>query len=323
MKSFLRIALLTLLTINIQAADIKYKITVAQDGSGDYKHIQDAIDATKSFPPKRITIYIKNGVYKEKITVPSWNTKLSLIGESKEKTIITNDDYFKKIGRDRNSTFMTFTVKVDADDFYAENLTIENTAGPVGQAVALHVEGNRCKFINCNIKGNQDTLYSDGENSLQYFSGCYIEGTTDFIFGSATVFFEKCVINNKSNSYITAASTTQGKAFGFVFYKCKLTADEGVNSVYLGRPWRDYAKVAYIECEMGSHINPEGWMNWSGTDRDKTVYYAEYGNSGPGAKTEGRVDWAIQLTEEQAVNYSLFNVLSPSVQSSGYDWLLK
>ncbi len=323
MKTIFKITILLLLAFNINAAEIQYRITVAQDGSGDYEHIQDAIDASKSFPPKRVTIFIKNGVYKEKITVPSWNTKLSLIGESKEKTIITYDDYFKKIDRDRNSTFMTFTVKIEADDFYAENLTIENASGPVGQAVALHVEGNRCKFVNCNVKGNQDTLYSDGENSLQYFSGCYIEGTTDFIFGSATVFFEKCVIKNKSNSYITAASTTDGKAFGFVFYQCELIADEGVNSAYLGRPWRDYAKVAFIECEMGSHINAEGWKNWSGTERDKTVYYAEYGNTGPGSKMDGRVNWSNQLTEDQAAKYTLLNVLSPAVSGQGYDWLLE
>ncbi|HPG34589.1 MAG TPA: pectinesterase family protein, partial [Lentimicrobium sp.] len=192
------------------AAD-KYEMIVAQDGSGDYTSIQDAIDATKAFPPQRITIFIKNGTYHEKVRVPSWNNKLSLIGESAEHTIITYDDFFKKIDRGRNSTFMTYTLLVEADDFYAENLTIINSSGPVGQAVALHVEGNRCTFKNCRIKGNQDTLYAAGQNSKQYYDSCYIEGTTDFIFGAATAVFNACTIHNLSNSYITAASTPKSR----------------------------------------------------------------------------------------------------------------
>lgn len=309
-----------LISINTFAA-IQYKITVAQDGSGDYTTIQDAIDATKSFPPKRITIYIKNGVYNEKIKVPEWNTQLSMIGESKENTIITFDDHFKKIDRGRNSTFFTYTLKVEADDFYAENLTIQNTSGPVGQAVALHVEGNRCKFVNCNIIGNQDTLYAAGQNSLQYYRDCYIEGTVDFIFGAATAFFENCTLHIKSDSYYTAASTPQGRAFGYVFYRCKLTAGEDVNSAYLGRPWRDFAKVAFIECEMGGHINPEGWKNWSGTERDKSAYYTEYGNTGPGANTENRVEWCHLLDKNEAAKYSVINVLSPVLDNAGYNWV--
>ena len=321
----IRITLLLLSTLFISIttqAEIKYKITVAQDGSGDYTSIQEAIDATKSFPPKRITIYIKNGIYNEKVKVPEWNNKLSLIGESKEKTIITYNDFFEKINRGRNSTFFTYTLKVEADDFYAENLTIQNASGPVGQAVALHVEGNRCKFVNCNIIGNQDTLYAAGQNSLQYYRDCYIEGTVDFIFGAATAFFEDCTLHCKSNSYITAASTPNGKAFGYVFYRCKITADSNVTSVYLGRPWRDYAKVAYIECEMGSHINPEGWKNWSGTERDQTAYYTEYGNTGPGANTKQRVEWSHQINENEAAKYSLINVMSPVLDNHGYDWIL-
>jgi pectinesterase len=154
--------------------------------------IQQAIDASKSFPDQRITIFVKNGIYKEKIVVPACNTRLSIIGESAEKTIITFGDYFSRMNRGRNSTFYTYTLLVDADDFYAENLTVENSAGPVGQTVALHVSGDRCVFRNCRIIGNQDTLYTDGLNSRQYFEGCYIEGTTDFIFGAATVLFKNC-----------------------------------------------------------------------------------------------------------------------------------
>jgi pectinesterase len=288
-----------------------YKITVAQDGSGDYKTIQAAVDASRSFPDQRVTIFVKNGTYKEKIVVPACNTRLSIIGEDPEKTIITWDDYFNKINRGRNSTFYTFTLLVIADDFYAENLTIENSAGPVGQAIALYVKGDRCVFRKCRIIGNQDTLYTDGLNSRQYFDGCYIEGTTDFIFGPATGLFNNCIIHSKRDSYVTAASTPEGKPFGYVFLNCKLTAAPEATKVFLGRPWRDYAKTVFYKCELGPHITPAGWSNWSGTARDKTAYYAEYGNTGPGADISQRVPWSHQLSKKEAKKYTIKNILSP------------
>jgi len=294
----------------------KYEMVVAADGSGDYTSIQAAINATKAFPDKRITIFIKNGIYKEKIRVYSWNTMLTLKGESAEKTVITWDDYFDQINLGRNSTFHTYTLKVEANDFVAENLTVENTAGPVGQAVALHVEGDRCQFLNCRIRGNQDTLYTAGEGSRQYYKGCFIEGTTDFIFGEATAVFDDCIINSKSNSYITAASTPKGKVFGFVFLHCRLTADEGITRGYLGRPWRDHAKVVYLNCEMGAHILPEGWANWSGTGRDKTAFYAEYENTGPGSAPGKRQPWSHQLTKEEALKYRLKTIFSAKYAKS-------
>jgi len=306
------VVLSTLCNFQVSAQN-QLKMTVAQDGSGDYTSIQQAIDATSSFPSQRITIFVKNGTYHEKIVVPSCNTRLSIIGESAEKTIITFNDFFNKINRGRNSTFYTYTLLVDADDFYAENLTIENSAGPVGQALALSVTGDRCVFRNCRILGNQDTLYTDGLNSRQYFDGCYIEGTTDFIFGAATVLFNNCTIYSKSNSFVTAASTPQGKTYGYVFINCKITAAENVQKVFLGRPWRDYAKVVFIRCELGSHIQPAGWSNWSGTTRDKTAYYAEYENTGPGANTTQRVEWSHQLSAEEAAKYTFENILSPEL----------
>jgi pectinesterase len=298
---------------NTNSAQDLYEMTVSADGSGDYKTIQQAIDACKSFPDKRITIHVKNGVYNEKVVVPSCNNMLSIIGESTERTIITYGDFFGKINRGRNSTFYTYTLLVEADDFYAENLTIENSAGSVGQAIALNVRGDRCAFRNCRILGNQDTLYTDGLNSRQYFEGCFIEGTTDFIFGAATVLFKECIICSKNNSFITAASTPKGKNFGYVFLNCKLIATEGVQKVYLGRPWRDFANVVFIHCEMGSHILPEGWSNWAGTSRDKTAYFAEFENTGPGAGTTQRVQWSHQLTKEESAKYTLENILSPSL----------
>lgn len=289
--------------------DVKLKMVVALDGSGDFTSIQAAIDDVKSFPPERITIFIKNGIYREKVRVPSWNTNLSLIGEDVEKTVIVWDDYFSKINQGRNSTFFTYTLKVEADDFRAENITVENSAGPVGQAVAIHVEGNRCRFDNCKFLGNQDTAYLDGECSTQLFTGCTITGTNDFIFGSATVVFEDCTIISKKNAHITAASTTVGKKFGFVFIGCKIEAAENVSSVYLGRPWRPYAKTVFIGCELGKQIRPEGWHEWSNSENPGTTYYAEYNNYGSGADTGKRAGWTHILTKEEAGKYTPGNIL--------------
>ena len=317
MKSFKLLIATSLILFSAFYASAQYqtKLTVAQDGSADYTTIQEAIDACKAFPDQQIIVFIKNGTYHEKVTIPAYNTQLALIGESAEKTILTYDDYFDKIDRGRNSTFFTYTLKVEADDFHAENLTIINTAGPVGQAVSLHVTGDRCSFENCRILGYQDTLYTAGEKSRQYFLKCYIEGTTDFIFGAATVLFQQCTLQSLSNSYITAASIPKGKAFGYVFQNCKLTAAKGVDKVYLGRPWRDYAKVVFINCEMGSHIAPEGWFNWSKTNRDKTAFYAEYQNSGEGAKTQQRVAWSHQLSSNEAKAYTKEKILSQAFPS--------
>lgn len=286
----------------------KYDYVVAQDGSGNFSTIQSAIEACKAFPYDRIKIFIKNGVYHEKILVPSYNTKLSLIGESKDSVIISFDDHFTKINKGRNSTFYTATVSVKANDFHAENLTIENSAGPVGQAIALSVEADRCSFKNCKLLGNQDTLYVARERTRQYFNGCYIEGTTDFIFGEATALFEKCIINARANSFITAASTPQYVPYGFVFKNCVLQAAPGVEKVFLGRPWRRYAKTVFMHCNMGSFIQPAGWDNWKDPGNEKTVFYAEYKNTGAGSDVSNRVTWAKQLTDKEAKKYTLKNI---------------
>jgi pectinesterase len=287
------------------------QMTVAQDGTGDFTTIQKAIDSCKAFPDKRITIYVKNGIYNEKIRVPSWNTQLSIIGESIYKTIISYNDFFAKINRGRNSTFFTYTLLVEADDFIMENIAVENTSGPVGQAVALHVEGDRCVFLNCRFSGNQDTVYAAGKFSRQYFLNCFIEGTTDFIFGEATVVFDNCTIHCKSDSYITAASTPEGKLFGFVFLNCKLTAADQVTKVYLGRPWRSFAKAAFVNCEMGAFIRPEGWHFWSDKDDVNGVKFTEYNNYGPGAVVSHRVAWSQRLSNDEASKYSKENIFAP------------
>jgi len=290
------------------------RLTVAQDGSGDYKTIQEAVNAVRDFTQLRVIIFIKKGVYHEKLVIPSWKTGITLMGEHPDSTIITNDDYSGKLfpggkdatGRDKFSTFTSYTVLIQGDDVILEYLTIRNTAGRVGQAVALHVEGDRCEVNHCRLLGNQDTLYVVG--SPQHFNDCFIEGTTDFIFGRATALFEYCTIKSLSNSFITAASTRDYK-FGFVFINCSLIADTGVTKVFLGRPWRPYARTVFINTDMGSHIAPAGWDNWRNAENEKTAYYAEYSSTGPGANPSGRVAWSHQLTKKEVKEYTSKNIL--------------
>lgn len=294
-------------------------ITVAQDGSGDFSKIQDAIYACPAFPYEKVTIYIKNGTYNEKVRIPEWNTNVILKGESRENTIITFDDNFSKINLGRNSTFYTYTVAAEGDDCTVMNLTIKNSSGERGQAIALTVTGNRVKVINCSLLGNQDTLYLSGKQAKQYFKDCYIEGTTDFIFGSATAVFENCEIHSIRSSYITAASTPQGIPFGFVFFNCRLTANPEAKEVYLGRPWRIYAKTVFVDCEMGQHIKPEGWENWSKPEAEKNAFYAEYHCTGEGYQPAKRVKWSNQLSKKQAAPYTVQNILNDTV----LNWFLK
>ncbi|PCJ93449.1 MAG: pectin esterase [Flavobacteriaceae bacterium] len=298
-----------------------YHKVVAKDGSGDYASIQEAINSSKAFPYQRVIIEIKNGVYYEKVHVYSWNPNISLIGEDKEKTIIMYDDYFDKIDLGRNSTFLTPTVLVEGDDFYASNLTIQNTAGPVGQAIALTIHANKVLIENCKLLGYQDTLYTSGEAFTQYFKDCYITGSTDFIFGGATVLFENCTIHSSSNSYITAASTYKGMSYGYVFKDCKLTADENVRGVYLGRPWRTYAKTVFINCEMNAHIQEDGWHNWSYSEAEKESFYAEYNSYGEGAAPDKRVHWSHQLKKSQSKKYTTKNILGEGVKIEWYEKL--
>ena len=308
--------LLPFITMAVAQQTWPTHLTVAQDGSGNYKTIQEAVNAMHDFSQERVTIFIKKGVYHEKLVIPSWKTNISLIGESRDSTIITNDDYSGKpvpggkdaMGNDKFRTFNSYTVIVQGNDFRAENLTIQNTAGRVGQAVALHVEGDRCVIQNCNLLGNQDTLYVGIDSSRQYYYNCFIQGTTDFIFGPATVIFEKCTIKSLINSYITAASTTPRQSYGFVFLNCDLIADTAAKKVFLGRPWRPYARVVYINTRMGDHINPLGWDNWRNAENEKTAYYAEYNCSGPGANRSARVAWSHELTKSEAKQYTMDNI---------------
>jgi pectinesterase len=304
-----------------QTGPVSRDLVVALDGSGDYKSIQEAINAVRDLGPRQVTIHIKKGVYHEKVVIPSWKTRISLVGEDADSTVIVNNDYSGKpvacgkdaYGRVQMSTFTSYTLLVQGDDCQLKDLTIINNAGRVGQAVALNVEGDRCTVEGCRLLGNQDTLYLAKATSRQYYKDCYIEGTTDFIFGEATAVFERCTIKSLINSYITAAATTQRQLYGFVFLHCKLIADSGVTKVYLGRPWRPYAKTVYIDTEMGSQVLPEGWNPWKGDamfpDKDKTAFYAEYHSTGAGARAADRVPWSKQLTRAEAQTFTVRNIL--------------
>ena len=251
-------------------------LVVARDGSGEFRTVSEAVEVCRAFMEYTKVIYVKKGIYKEKLVVPSWLTNIEIIGEDRDETIITFDDHanvkIPKIGLESASllqdpkdglqtmgTFRTYTVKVEGCHITFRNLTIENNAPRKGQAVALHTEGDCLRFVNCRILGNQDTIYTGMANTRLYFEDCYIEGTTDFIFGPSTAWFEGCTIHSKINSYVTAASTPKDVQYGYVFNNCTLTAAEGVDKVFLGRPWRAYAYTLFMNCDLGKHIVPEGW----------------------------------------------------------------
>ena len=289
--------LLLLAALPSLGAQYMREITVAADGSGDFKSITQALEAIRAYMDYRVTVNIKNGLYQEKLIIPSWLENVDFIGEDVDKTIIRYNDY---AGLDDMGTFRTFTVRVDGNNMTFKNITFENTAGRVGQAVALHTEGSNLKFDNCRFIGNQDTMFIAGRDSKLEFDNCYVEGTTDFIFGPATAWFENCTIHSKANSYITAASTPADSEYGYVFKNCKLTAEPDINKVYLGRPWRPYASTVFIDCEMGGHITPAGWDNWRNPENEKTSRYAEYRSTGAGSSPKQRVVWSRQLTDKEA-----------------------
>ena len=288
------------------------EITVAQDGSGDYKTVQAAINTVPVNNKKPIIIIIKKGIYKEKILIDSLRPFITIIGEDKLNTILTYNDHTGKLAPngDTINTRTSWSFKVMADNFTATDITFQNDAGfSAGQAVAVESNGDKAVFKNCRFIGNQDVLFTNSDRSRQYYENCYIEGTTDFIFGSSTVWFQKCRIYSKKNSHITAASTPKERESGYVFNWCELEGDTSLHNVSLGRPWRPYAAVAYLHCYIGQHIKAEGWSVWNNNENHLTSRYAEFANFGPSSNPESRVKWAKQLTEEEAKKYTLTNVL--------------
>jgi len=287
------------------------KIVVAQDGTGQFKTVQEAFNSIPNNNKKPISIFIKNGVYKEKLHLDSSKNFITLLGEDRFNTILTFDDHTGKVSPkgDTINTRTSWSFLIKANDFTAINISFQNDAGfTAGQAVAVESDGDRCGFFNCRFMGNQDVLFTNNDQSRQYYKNCYIEGTTDFIFGSSTVWFEQCHIHSKKNSHVTAASTPKEKSFGYIFNDCVLTGDSTLHGVSLGRPWRSYAHVVYMHCYIGQHIIPQGWANWNQTENYKTARYSEYKNYGPGAAIAQRVQWSKQLSDEEAKKYTLKNV---------------
>jgi pectinesterase len=293
-------------------------IVVAADGSGDYQTIMEAINASKG----NQVIFIRNGVYTEKVEILSGKNKLTIIGENVDSTIIQYNDYsgseknyggivpgFKgqKIGTTNSHTFYN-----EAYDLTLMNLTIKNTAGDVGQAVALNLDKDRTIIVRCRIIGNQDTFLTRSA-ARHLLKDCFIEGDVDFIFGGGAVIFDSCVVNSdRGNSHITAPATDQSWNFGYVFQNCSITANDGVKNVYFARPWHNYPKVNFMNCYLGEHIAAAGWDNPWGLDQAHCTF-TEYNNYGPGAETSHRVNWSYQLSDAFAEIYTREVVFSTQV----------
>lgn len=308
----------------IAAHLVRYDIVVSPDGHGDYMTVQEAVNAIPDYSHEQITtVFIRKGVYKEEVTIPHSKFRVHFKGEDPETTLITFDKYARKFWPGRNfdmGTSGSATIYIHASYVTFENLAFENSAGEgkeIGQAVAVFTDGDFLFFKNCRFLGNQDTLYTygrygkNGGIKRNYFLDCYIEGTTDFIFGTSIAYFENCTIHSKKDSYVTAASTLEGQKYGYVFKNCKLTAAPGVTKCYLGRPWGAFAKTVFIGCELGGHIVPEGWHDWEKEGKPNTrknSFYAEYGSTGPGARGP-RADWAHKLSAKDLSDYSFEKVM--------------
>lgn len=283
---------------------------VSQDGKSGFKTVQEAINqapqTTTAADPW--TILVKTGIYKERIYVQREKRFVRLVGEDAGKTVITHNLHASIKGPDglEIGTFRTPTVTIDADDFTVENLTLENSAGPVGQALAVRVDGDRVAFRNCVFNGFQDTILLN--RGRQYFENCAITGAVDFIFGGATAWFERCTLNCVRDGYISAASTPAESPYGFVFVNCTIIAKPGMK-VYLGRPWRPHASTIFLNTDMPEGIRPEGWHNWGKPEREATVRYFENGSTGPGAEPAGRVKWARVMDAKQVGELTVSNVL--------------
>ena len=301
-----------------------FHIVVSADGHGDYMTVQEAIDACPDYSHSEITdILVRKGIYQEEVNIPHSKFRLHIVGEDAQNTVITYGKYAEQLwpGRDfKVGTSGSATLYIHASYITFENLTFENTAGEgkeIGQAVAVFTDGDFLFFKGCRFLANQDTLYTygrygkNGGIKRNYFLDCYIEGTTDFIFGPSIAYFEGCHIHSKKNSYVTAASTLEGQKYGYVFRNCRLTADPGIDKCYLGRPWGAYARTVFIDCELGPHIVAEGWHDWEKPgkpDTKKNSYYAEYGSTGPGARGP-RVKWAHTLKPRQLAEYTFEKVM--------------
>lgn len=270
------------------------RVVVAQDGSGDFRTVQQAVDHAPPYGDKRLVIEIRPGTYKERVTVPADRPRVTFLGSNAASTVITFGAGASQVG----GTFFSSTVDIEGAQFEAANITFENSYGVGTQAVAISVHSDKAAFEKCRFIGWQDTLYA--ASGRQFYKDCFIEGHVDFIFGNAAAVFEDCEIHSRGKGYVTAQSRiTPDGPTGYVFYHCKLTDKQEKNTVFLGRPWRPYARVVYLNCWLGEHIRPEGWNNWGKSSNEQTAYFGEYESTGPGAKENERVPWAHTLTASE------------------------
>ncbi|CAH8255167.1 unnamed protein product [Arabidopsis lyrata] len=275
-------------------------LIVSQDGTGDYKTINEAVAAAPTGSKTRFIIYVKRGTYKEIVHIGELKTHLTIVGDGSDATILTGSLNFK----DGTKTFDSATVAIDGDWFMAQDLWIQNTAGPAkGQAVALRVSGNYVVIYQCRIDAYQDTLYA--HSNTQFYRDCFITGTVDFICGRASAVFQNCQIEarkpteGQSNVITAQQRGKDDKHSGFTFQNCSIKASSDLAPLkrmvktFLGRPWGDLSTVVFMESYMDDLIDPTGWTPWnsSTTRRLSTIFYGEYRNKGPGANTNQRVDW--------------------------------
>ncbi|MGI5988956.1 MAG: pectinesterase family protein [Lachnospiraceae bacterium] len=312
-------------------------LTVSQDGSGDFASLQEAVDA---LPETGGTIQLKAGTYRERVEIRK--PGVTILGSGADTTKLTAGYYARMMMPDgiKRGTFRSYTLLVFTHDFHAENICIENSAGPgreVGQAIAVYAEGDRISFRNCRILGAQDTLFTGplppreiepggftGPTKeapripgRQLYEHCYIAGEIDFIFGSATAYFSDCTLfaidsGRFPDAFYCAPSTNQGEPYGYVFDHCRLTGDCPEKSAFLARPWRDYAKAVFLNCEMDKTVNPKGIDDWNKPQTHETAYYAQYRCFGAGAGTpDSRVSYMHFLSDNEARLYTKETVLGP------------
>lgn len=305
-------------------------IHVSQHGDGDFCSIKAALEALGN-SSEAAKIFIHKGIYRERVTVQRPN--LTLIGEDARETVLTCGLYARMPAEDigKLGTFRSYSVFIDTHDFTAKNLTFENSAGKgpdVGQALAVYADGDRLVFDGCRFLGGQDTLFTaplppkeiepggfTGPKQFaprtagrHYYKDCYLEGDIDFIFGGAAAYFENCEFFSKDigkpvNGYVTAASTPEGQRYGYVMQGCRFTGNCPPHSVYLGRPWREYARVVLLDCMIGEHIREEGWDDWGKPHAHDTCFFAEYNSRGPSSDQHKRPGWVKKLTPAEAVYY--------------------
>lgn len=324
-KKLIAVFVVLIIAINAKA----YDVVVAQDGSGNFTTVQAAINAAPNNSVLPYTIFVKNGKYREKITVASSKTFLQLVGESVANTIIYYDDPATVLGTQNSASF-----SINANDFSAMDITFANTFGDGSQAVAVLINADRAAFKNCRFLGNQDTLYTKGSGTVRhYFYKCYIDGNVDFIFGSSVAVFDSCVVYAKSrssngSSYITAPNTPNGQAYGYVFRDCFVPANTGATSYFLGRPWGNatggtsaYNKCVWQNSSLPTTVSPLGWSIWDAGTITSQITFAEYkskNTNGTLADVSQRVPWSLQFSNTDTIGYNLPNMFSGWLPCSVY-----